>query len=363
MHFKVFNVKQILCFTVCLFMMVSISVRRDGKLLGKPLYSDSIENKVLPNSNSIKTLSDGTIVVNTTIIGKDINGFGGNVPLEIYIKADKIIKIIPLKNSETPEFFALASQLFGRWINKSVEDALAEKDVDAISGATYSSKAIIANLHRGLEEVQKTHPTVIKEDNAVFDFKYIIGLIVILSAAFVPLFIHNKRLHMLQQILNVTILGFWCGTFVSYSSMVNYLSNGMNILKLLLPCLLLIIAFLYPLFGKKSYYCTNVCPFGSLQELVGKSVRYKIKLSKNVVKSLTLFRRVLWAVLMLSVWTGIWSDWMGYELFTAFLFGSASWFVIALAILFVLLSTTVTRPYCRFVCPTGTLLKISQGQL
>ena len=106
MHFKVFNVKQILCFTVCLFMMVSISVRRDGKLLGKPLYSDSIENKVLPNSNSIKTLSDGTIVVNTTIIGKDINGFGGNVPLEIYIKADKIIKIIPLKNSETPEFFA-----------------------------------------------------------------------------------------------------------------------------------------------------------------------------------------------------------------------------------------------------------------
>lgn len=155
MHFKVFNVKQILCFTVCLFMMVSISVRRDGKLLGKPLYSDSIENKVLPNSNSIKTLSDGTIVVNTTIIGKDINGFGGNVPLEIYIKADKIIKIIPLKNSETPEFFALASQLFGRWINKSVEDALAEKDVDAISGATYSSKAIIANLHRGLEEVQK----------------------------------------------------------------------------------------------------------------------------------------------------------------------------------------------------------------
>ena len=265
--------------------------------------------------------------------------------------------------AETPEFFALASQLFGRWINKSVEDALAEKDVDAISGATYSSKAIIANLHRGLEEFQKTHPTDIKEDNAVFDFKYIIGLIVILSAAFVPLFIHNKRLHMLQQILNVTILGFWCGTFVSYSSMVNYLSNGMNILKLLLPCLLLIIAFLYPLFGKKSYYCTIVCPFGSLQELVGKSVRYKIKLSKNVVKSLTLFRRVLWAVLMLSVWTGIWSDWMGYELFTAFLFGSASWFVIALAILFVLLSTTVTRPYCRFVCPTGTLLKISQGQL
>ncbi|WP_317518725.1 4Fe-4S binding protein [Segatella hominis] len=32
----------------------------------------------------------------------------------------------------------------------------------------------------------------------------------------------------------------------------------------------------------------------------------------------------------------------------------------AISITFVALSTVIMRPYCRFVCPTGSLLKYSQ---
>lgn len=70
-----------------------------------------------------------------------------------------------------------------------------------------------------------------------------------------------------------------------------------------------------------------------------------------------MFRNVLWGVLMVLMLTATWTAWMDYELFTAFLYTSASVWVIVLAVLFLVLSVWVPRPYCRFVCPTGSLLR------
>ena len=66
---------------------------------------------------------------------------------------------------------------------------------------------------------------------------------------------------------------------------------------------------------------------------------------------------------MLLMLTGVWSEWMNYELFIAFIFKSASWVIILLAIVFVLLSIFVPRPYCRFVCPMGSLFKLSSTKI
>ena len=73
-----------------------------------------------------------------------------------------------------------------------------------------------------------------------------------------------------------------------------------------------------------------------------------------------MFRQVPWAILMLFLWTGVWFDWIEYEFFSAFAFQSASWVVIVIAIVFVALSTVIMRPYCHFVCSTGSLFKYSQ---
>lgn len=223
-----------------------------------------------------------------------------------------------------------------------------------------TSKAIIGNVQRGLQYAAKN--PVKTSVWAEFDFsaKAMAGLVVVLLAAIVPLFIKDRRYRTGQQILNVVVLGFWCGSFLNYTSIISYMSNGMNIVALIVPVIMLITAFVYPLFGKKSYYCTQVCPFGSLQELAGKCVGYKVRIKPATAKRLDKFRQILWAMLMLCLWTGVWFDWIDYEPFSAFVFQSASWVVIALAIVFVALSTVVMRPYCRFVCPTGSLLKYCQ---
>ncbi len=351
------KIKQLLSLAFCFLMILAVSIRRDSKWLGHSI--ESSRQAATAVNDTLRTESDGTIVVNTTQLGKDITGFGGTVPLRIFIRDGKITKVEAMKNSETPDFFKKAQSLLTFWNGKSLDEAAATQP-DAVSGATYSSKAIIGNMQRGIQFAQRATAETHWYDSLDLSAKALAGLVVALMAAVVPLFYRNRRYRIIQQILNVAVLGFWCGTFVSYTSLISFMSNGMNVVSLLVPTVLLITAFLYPLFGKKQYYCTNICPFGSLQELVGRGISYKIRLSPVLVRRLRTFRRVLWAVLMLCLWTGAWFDWIDYEPFSAFIVQSASWVAIAVAVAFTALSAVVMRPYCRFVCPTGTLLKISE---
>lgn len=185
--------------------------------------------------------------------------------------------------------------------------------------------------------------------------------VVILMAAVLPLVMRDRRYRSAQLLLNVLVLGLWCGNFVSYSLIVNYLSNGANVLYSFVSLLLLVVAFVYPLFGRKGHYCAWVCPLGSLQELAGRGGRSKWKLGSRLVKGLGWFRDILWAVLMLLMLTGVWFKWMDYELFGAFMLEQARPAVLGIAIVFVLLSCFISRPYCRFVCPTGRLMELAEG--
>ena len=62
---------------------------------------------------------------------------------------------------------------------------------------------------------------------------------------------------------------------------------------------------------------------------------------------------------MILMLAGVWSQWMDYELFVAFIFKSAAWVIILIAVVFILLSFFVPRPYCRFVCSNGKSIKVA----
>ncbi len=100
------------------------------------------------NSEPITRSSD-TTVVNTTEISKTVRGFKGATPVEIYIKKNKIVKVEALPNRETPQYFAKAKVLLKQFEGKTVKKA-AQMEVDGVSGATYSSRALIKNVQQGL---------------------------------------------------------------------------------------------------------------------------------------------------------------------------------------------------------------------
>lgn len=99
----------------------------------------------------MKKNNDGTYIVNTTSLTKDVQGYQGTTPVEIYIKNDVIVKVVPLQNSETPNFFnrvkeGMLKQYEGLPV-KNFDNA----NVDAITGATYSSDAVKENVNRGVK--------------------------------------------------------------------------------------------------------------------------------------------------------------------------------------------------------------------
>lgn len=352
------KLRQTASLLLCFALMSAITIINNGKWFGMDTGADSRQPAVAAN-DTMYQLKDGSDVINTTYLARDVMGYGGNVPLEVTIQDNTITGIKALPNSETPDFFSAAAVLMEQYKGKSVDDAIVMQ-VDAVTGATYSSKAITANMKRALEYYQRAERV---EDTSLTyydDPKTIAAALVILLAAIVPLFTKNRKVRAVQQVLNVCVLGLWCGTFISYSSIISFLANGTVSHSMLTAVLCIIVCFLYPLFGKPSYYCTNVCPFGSLQALVGKPNRHKLRIPAHAVKRLDLFRKVLWVALNACLLTGVFTSWMDYEPFTAFLFRSASVVSLAIAGVFTVLSYFVARPYCRFVCPTGTLLKYCQ---
>jgi uncharacterized protein with FMN-binding domain len=97
-----------------------------------------------------------TLVVNTTDLCKDVIGYDGPTPLKITVVKGVVAKVEALENTESPSYFdrVLQSGLLQKVVGKTPAEAV-KMPLDAVSGATYSSEAVIENLRAGLKEAAK----------------------------------------------------------------------------------------------------------------------------------------------------------------------------------------------------------------
>ena len=105
--------------------------------------------------DEMMTKENGMYVVNTTTIGKDIEGYNGPTPLKVYINKNKVERIEFLKSMESPKYYAKVKKaLMDQWNGKTVKEAKILQ-VDAVTGATFSSEAVIQNVQMALDYYQK----------------------------------------------------------------------------------------------------------------------------------------------------------------------------------------------------------------
>lgn len=92
-----------------------------------------------------------TLKINTTKVGAGIIGYNGPTPLEISVYEGVITKIKALPNVENPRYLKLVldSGLLQQFVGKTVQEAR-EMQVDAVSGATFTSEAMLENIRLGL---------------------------------------------------------------------------------------------------------------------------------------------------------------------------------------------------------------------
>lgn len=98
--------------------------------------------------------ANNKVVVNTTELCKDVLGHHATTPVEITIVGGKIESVKALPSEETPSFYVEAVKVLDAFKGMTVKQAL-EAEVDAISGATMSSDALIENVKAGLKTLQK----------------------------------------------------------------------------------------------------------------------------------------------------------------------------------------------------------------
>lgn len=94
----------------------------------------------------------GSVLCSSPIMD-NIKGFNGPMPLQIALDNNgKIIEVRLLDNHETPSFLKRVTDagFLKSWDGLTVEEAL-NKEVDAVSGATYSSNGIQKTLKARLE--------------------------------------------------------------------------------------------------------------------------------------------------------------------------------------------------------------------
>ena len=91
-------------------------------------------------------------VINTTRLGEKILGYGGTVPVEIYVTSGRIDSIKALPNNETTDVFQRLYDegLMKAWNGHTLKEAVS-LDVDGVTGATYSSNAVIGNVRCGVD--------------------------------------------------------------------------------------------------------------------------------------------------------------------------------------------------------------------
>ena len=91
----------------------------------------------------MKKEKDGTYVVNTTTLAKDVEGYNGTTPVE------------PLKSQEGPKYVAKVKKgMLPKYEGMNVKKGTVA-DVDAVTGATFTSEAIKENVKRAVAYYKK----------------------------------------------------------------------------------------------------------------------------------------------------------------------------------------------------------------
>ncbi len=306
-------------------------------------------------------------------LAPEVRGFGGKMNLAIYVgTTGALINFHVIRSNETPAYLELLSKwcknLYGRRVFQP--DAFA--DVDAVTGATVSSEAVLSALQtsgsRFATEVlgvsveeqprQKIESAKYLPDipAAYLIGSFILTLLVIYRGGF------WSRLAVL--LLNLLAGGIVLNSQYSTEQIATVLSLHAPSLRLSGTFLLVVgIPVLVVIFG--NIYCGYICPFGIAQELLGYVLpeRFKGWLSLGNMQKARFIKYVILFVLVTVFFasrnrTTLVSD----PLISVFNFRSAivNWqsSVIWIAAVALVGSIFYTRFWCRYLCPVGAFLSL-----
>ncbi len=294
-------------------------------------------------------------------------GYGGPLTVAVMVNDSGLIeKTAILHSTDTSTYLTkiVGQGLLKAFPGREVDDL---PEVDAVSGATISSTAIIEGLTRALTQVGhekfgRARPESSSRSFPSGEWPKLLAIFLLFGAAWYvssQRFPWNKKWARWGIMLAALIaFGFAYGCQFSLSTVTLFLGGSwLKGLATFGPFLVLGLAVLVFFVTRKNLYCATLCPFGVLQEGLSRITGC----SPPPVSPWMTWAARGFALLVMSAALYFRDPSRAtYEPFgMAFNFiGSSALFV--LTILVVLSSMVFKRPWCRLLCPIGCLFDYFQ---
>lgn len=293
------------------------------------------------------TASESTQYIET----KDINGsdkilgYGGPLNLALNLDNNQVIQSIELKeNNETPYYVQNIDTLLNKYIGISLCDSGKLVEVDAISGATITSNAVLENLvNVAAQAKQCSKPKVVQKTNfANYKSIMLIAVFLLLSIVAKPLLRKSLVRTVYLAVVAIT-LGIYFQIQFSSADIVKLINLDRFRFDFAIG-----IVFITLLFGR--LYCAYLCPFGALSELASKLSKYRFKFKNN-----NLFK-LKYLFLITIIVAAIFSQMKHFdEVLTVFFSGKID-LIYCVAIVSLIISIFIPRFWCKYFCPSGALI-------
>ena len=186
-------------------------------------------------------------------------------------------------------------------------------------------------------------------------------LMLLLTVAMTAFVRKDARLRWVALLSTFVYLGFVNGTFLSVSHITNFMKQGPGLFLNDLPLLILVVFTLVTTVFWGRVFCSSLCPFGALQDILERIVprRWRRSLPQWLHdRALWLKYVILAGLIAMAVAYAELSVFQYFEPFGTLFYQSQSLLLWGILSVFVAGSIFVPRFYCRYACPLGASLGV-----
>ena len=309
-----------------------------GRRVGRMLRSSPAGDGVLGYQGPTEAFL--AIDENDQILGMTIGASYDNEPYVGYLREDSYY--LELLN--------------GRSRQELGDAAFDPYDVEGVSGATMSSQAVIESVALAAQEsLVQREPRKLEWPISSRD----IGTITVLLLGLFFCFSKWKFKRKLRPWFLATLViyyGFLNSDLISLALLTGWAQNGVPLRLATGLSLLTAAALLVPAVTKQQLYCHHLCPFGAAQQLIRARAKPRLRIPRLAARLLGGIPAVLLIIAMLSIVFQWPVSLAAFEPFDAFIFWVAGPVSIAIFIVGLIVSAFVPMGYCKFGCPTGSIL-------
>ncbi len=283
-------------------------------------------------------------------------GYGGSVPLLIGLDDNlTITKIILLPNNETSDYIEAIydDEFIGKWQGVRLEDAM-QLEVDIVSGATHTSKAVIAGVRQTASALIKSDASLITETNLWTSIKDVLFLSLMVLSIVMAYIKGKAKYRTIYLFLVLLIMGLILNKALSAQLLHGWLLDGFSWRANWQSSVVFLLAISISFIGKYKFYCNYLCPMGALQELTNKFTPFKKRKLPTRFKGISA-REIYLTLIAGTLLLGFTPELSYLEPFTFFSFRIVGIGLIIFGLMVIILSLFFSKPWCA-VCPTGCLL-------